>query len=552
VSGGSGSFSYTMSPGNIQDSDASTPNILEFEDLTAGDYTLIIDDDNCPDNITLSYSLTSPDELITSYELTSPPAQCNGDMVDVVVSATGGVPPYDGTGDYTLSSGEQNEIVITDANGCSSTEIINLPEPTELSANASIIEPIDCFGETATVEITANGGTPPYSGTGEFSVSSGNYAFTITDSNGCTYSNDIFISEPEELSYEIEDVSNPNCSPDRGYSNGSICISISGGTNPFPIGNNWTEVEEGIWCLDGLTSGNYLIDVTDDNNCLPPIEPTEVSLTRPEPIDAFISSDISANCNANTITQTNYVFVSGGTPPYEISWSGGSECETINPQCMETNEPGVYTAFIHDQESLENDCPPVEVDVTVDIPEIGDVSFDYSSPNSNFCDVVALDETINFNSVVTGDVVSVSWNFGDGSQVLEDVMNPTHTYDSTGTYNVELTVVYPFGCTKVFSDIVEVTKGYEIILPNAFTPNGDGYNDTIRPATLCFEEVKMFVYDTLGSLIYVETGDGGTLTGWNGKIDGKPAENGNYIIVVEAVTFTGKEININGPITLIK
>jgi gliding motility-associated-like protein len=192
------------------------------------------------------------------------------------------------------------------------------------------------------------------------------------------------------------------------------------------------------------------------------------------------------------------------------------------------------------------------VDVTVDIPEIGDVSFDYSSPNSNFCDVVALDETINFNSVLTGDVVSVSWNFGDGSQVLEDVMNPTHTYDSTGTYNVELTVEYPFGCTKTYSEIIEITKGYDIVLPNAFTPNGDGYNDTIRPATLCFQEVKMSVYDTFGSLIYVETSKDDTLTGWDGLIDGTPAENGNYIIVVEAITFTGEEINVNGPITLIK
>ena len=62
--------------------------------------------------------------------------------------------------------------------------------------------------------------------------------------------------------------------------------------------------------------------------------------------------------------------------------------------------------------------------------------------------------------------------------------------------------------------------------------------------------VKMSIYDTWGSLLYVETGD--TIYGWDGTIDGNPAENGNYIIVVVAETFNGNVVELNGPITLIK
>ena len=60
----------------------------------------------------------------------------------------------------------------------------------------------------------------------------------------------------------------------------------------------------------------------------------------------------------------------------------------------------------------------------------------------------------------------------------------------------------------------------------------------------------MSIYDTWGSLIYTETGD--NIYGWDGTIDGNPAENGNYIMVVTAKAFNGAIIDLNGPVTPIK
>ena len=62
--------------------------------------------------------------------------------------------------------------------------------------------------------------------------------------------------------------------------------------------------------------------------------------------------------------------------------------------------------------------------------------------------------------------------------------------------------------------------------------------------------MRLVIYDTFGSLLYVESGE--DIYGWNGLIDGKMAENGNYIIVVKATTLFGEIINLNGPITLIR
>ena len=93
--------------------------------------------------------------------------------------------------------------------------------------------------------------------------------------------------------------------------------------------------------------------------------------------------------------------------------------------------------------------------------------------------------------------------------------------------------------------------GYGIVLPNAFTPNGDGINDTIRPWYKCMSNIEISIYDTWGSLLYIETSDG-DLTGWDGTINGKEAENGNYIIVVRAITLFGESIELNGPVALIR
>ena len=551
VSGGSGNFSYTMTPGNLLDDDTSTPNLLEFSNLAAGDYTLNITDTNCPFNVVLEYTLNAPQVLSSAHTQTSGSALCNGDTVSFNVTASGGVPPYVGTGNYTFPGGT-HPITITDANGCTTIESITVVEPSVLTAVATLTQPIDCNGGTGEITITAIGGTPPYVGTGVVQVNAGEYFYTVTDANNCSFSDSIIITEPNLLTYTIDIINNPTCSPDWSYTNGEICITIIGGTNPFPIGAGWIDNGSGQWCLNDLTEGDYSIDVTDVNSCTSNIGNTIITLTRPPLIDAFITSNINADCSINTITQTNYVFVSGGTPPYEFTWSGGDTCVPSNPQCMETTVSGIYTVFIHDQESIANGCPPIEVDVVVDLPEIGDALFDYSSPNSLLCDVLAINEPISFNSLSTGDVVNISWDFGDGSPDVIGDFNPSHIYSEVGSYQVELTVEYPFGCTETYTEIIEITKGYDIILPNAFTPNGDGLNDTIRPITLCVKEIEMSVYDTWGSLIYVEVGVDDNITGWDGTINGEPAENGNYILVVKATTYRGDTIDINGPITLIK
>lgn len=97
---------------------------------------------------------------------------------------------------------------------------------------------------------------------------------------------------------------------------------------------------------------------------------------------------------------------------------------------------------------------------------------------------------------------------------------------------------------------VNITKGYILIIPNAFTPNGDGYNETIKPIHKSFSEIEMTIYNSWGTIVYYEKGL--NFNGWNGLIKGLPAENGNYVMVVKGLTFYKGVVIETAPFTLIK
>ena len=144
---------------------------------------------------------------------------------------------------------------------------------------------------------------------------------------------------------------------------------------------------------------------------------------------------------------------------------------------------------------------------------------------------------------------SYSWDFGDGSLLVYEE-NPEHTYTYEDSFVVTQTVEYAVGCTYSYSRILLVTKGYELINPTGFTPNGDGINDTMRPSFKGMKTLEMRIYDTWGSLIYFE--EGLVLKGWDGMLKGTYAENGNYVMVVRGTTFYNKQLTETTPITLVR
>jgi hypothetical protein len=79
---------------------------------------------------------------------------------------------------YLQQAAGTHIFTVTDANGCTALDSVTITEPPAVIASATATT-ILCFGDYATVTVTASGGTPPYSGTGTFSRQAGTHSFTV-------------------------------------------------------------------------------------------------------------------------------------------------------------------------------------------------------------------------------------------------------------------------------------------------------------------------------------------------------------------------------------
>ena len=174
---------------------------------------------------------------------------------------------------------------------------------------------------SATVNVT--GGSPPY--TYQWSTTppqttatasnlgSGTYYVTVTDSSGCfTAMDSVVIDDPGDmvLSTTSTDVL---C---FGLSTGSATVSIdSGGTSPFSYSWNTTPVQT-TSAASNLSAGNYVVVVTDDNNCT---ATAVVQINEPDEITVSFDNFSHTSCgNNNGSISPTY---SGGVGNYSYSWN---------------------------------------------------------------------------------------------------------------------------------------------------------------------------------------------------------------------------------------
>ena len=544
----SGDFEYTYNWIGPNGFSANTEDIVN---LIAGIYTLTVTD-NVGCQMIFEYELTQPEDLIINY--TSTNNSCyESDDGTISLEITGGVEPYNiawsnlGNGPIqtNLSAGDY-EVIVTDFHDCVESIIINIVEAPLFDIDP-VSNDISCFGANdGYINLNISGGVPPMTvtwdddltaGVERNNLSAGTYTVLIVDSSGnnCSITQSFVILEPQELSLSSIIENAIDC---EVINSGSIDLQVVGGSPPYSFQWNNGSTQEDLF---NIAPGNYSVSVIDSRDC----EIVEnFAVERQEDITTSLDITFEADCENDIPYQITTINVEGGVAPYEIIWSSG-EVSGDNNEIMTSSQNGTVIVDIVDFLGCES-----QVVFDIDLFELGSPGFNYSSPGLTECETLGVGDLIQFTNTSTGDYISVDWNFGDTGLTVINEENPTHIYNQPGTYVVTQTVYYEYGCVDVFEDILYVTIGYGLVLPNAFTPNGDGINDTIRPWFKCMTNVEISIYDTFGSLLYVEAGE--EIYGWDGSINGKMAENGNYIIVVRATTLFGEIIDLNGPITLIR
>jgi gliding motility-associated-like protein len=106
------------------------------------------------------------------------------------------------------------------------------------------------------------------------------------------------------------------------------------------------------------------------------------------------------------------------------------------------------------------------------------------------------------------------WNFGDRGSSFD--RNPTFTFQDTGLHEIMQVVFHANGCADTMIQAIDVEPVVQFFLPNAFTPNYDGKNETYKAKGLSsgLTYFRMTIWSRWGDLIF-ETADPDE--GWNGQ-----------------------------------
>jgi len=158
----------------------------------------------------------------------------------------------------------------------------------------------------------------------------------------------------------------------------------------------------------------------------------------------------------------------------------------------------------------------------------GEPLFDFDSVNFQQSATFLAREDITFSDLSENEYDSFEFIYGDGTQSeLLERNSPEpiiHEYAISGSYFVTLRIYNDLGCTEELSKTIRIGKGYSILVPNVFTPNGDIWNSTFKPIFNGLSEITLRIYDSTGGLIYQEEGAVGSnpntpgisLIGWTG------------------------------------
>ena len=486
-------------------------------------------------NYTIAYvngvlTVTPPAVTLTGSVIAQTNVNCFGAASgSVQVAGATGTVPYEYSLDGgTYQSGDTftgllagNHIVtVRDATLATFDIAFTITQPSAALSGSTIVTNALCIGgSTGSVNLTAAGGTAPYSFswsngavTEDISgLTAGTYSVTITDANLCNTVISSPVSEPALFTMVIDNVVQNKC---FGSNNASISITLAGGTTPYLVSwtgpGGFTATTEDI---QNLRAGVYTLNATDANGCTAITSTT--TITQPSQITIVNNSvsdysgfGVACNGGSNGFINTT---ISGGTGALSIVWSGPTGFNSTIDDITGLSA-GSYIVTVTDSQG----CTATQ---TYQITEptvlaISAIATDASCPS-------VADGAINLTATGGSTPYSVLWSDG--------VSTEDRTAIPDGTYNVIVTDGN--SCAKPLSVVVGVIGTDCLEIPDVITPNGDGKNDEWKLRYIeLYPDAEVFVYNRWGELIFRTKNI--SANPWDGTENGKlvPTDSYHYII----------------------
>ena len=445
---------------------------------------------------------------------------CQGDNFSLPTSSTEG---FTGTWSPALNNTSTTTYTFTPtagqcANNGSLQVVINLIPTITINENPSI-----CFGQSATLTTatSASGGTfswqPGGQTTNQITVSptsTTTYSVSYTV-NGCTSSAAIAIVTV-----------NPNIPVDAGV-NISVCqgnqvtlIATGTPTNVWSGG-----ISDGVAFTPNQTT-TYYVTGTSASGCIT-TDSVTVTVNNNPIINAGTPQTV---CIGDQITLQGSGAGSGGT----YSWSNG----VIDGQVFSVNGTINYTVTGTDA----NGCTGIATVLITGLP-IPVAQFS-ASPTSGEVPL-----TVDFTNTSLN-ATDYNWDFGNGQgSIVQDLSAQQTIYGTLGVYTVWLVASNGLCADSTSAQIIATANPW-IFVPNVFTPNADGTNETWMVQTKNMSSIDLIILNRWGNVMAkIEDLNGG----WDGKTsDGSDATAGTYFYKYEAKALNGEEFSGHGFLTLIR
>jgi len=222
------------------------------------------------------------------------------------------------------------------------------------------------------------------------------------------------------------------------------------------------------------------------------------------------------------------LFLSADPNASQILWSTGS-----NSNQIAVDQPGLYWVDISNQceilsDSLRMSWHPYSI-TEFEIDESGAEVYD----------------SVFFRLFRPKNFQSLSWSFGNGN--VGNAREEMHIYPLSGNYQVSLKLTDSLGCAIDSSFTIEIRES-DVIIPNVFTPNGDGINDQFKLRIKGLDRINLKVFNRWGKLVYE-----GSENYWSGKDQGgRNLQAGTYFFTMIYQQIGREEKKFQGTVSILE
>ncbi len=475
VTGGEGNYTYQWTGPNDF-----VANVQDISGLaTAGSYTVMITDEG---GCTTTQAFNVPVPLAFSEPIIQ--FACGGTNTGgIELNIIGGFEPlqYDwnvegNEGVLTDLASGIVEVTVTDAEGeaisttyeipnspAISTTVTATPETCSSISNNGAIE-LNLFGGTGSLLIDwAEDSLMADGNTALSNLDSGRYAFTVTDSVGCSIQDTINVNfmpdMPQPAEYEIIPVT---CA---GFTDGTIAFTIPCGDPGYVVtlmGADTTTVESNEYnpqfSFSNLEAGTYTLMIQDGNGNT---FPDEVTIAAPDVFDVVptitSSTDLFTPCNGSVRLN-----VSGGNGDIQYEWSNATTSNRLSSAC-----PGDYTVTITDSRGC----------MQIDTFEVTFLNANGIITDAN-CPEMDTTGSILLNVESGQSPYSFEWRDVDNpNNIISEAQNLTDV--SAGTYTVKITEVSGVAITRTFN----IGSNSDLEVVPSFGANYNGFGVSCNGAT---------------------------------------------------------------------